>query len=237
MSQRLALAIRHVVFEDCGTLEKVLIKRGFAIRYVDPAREDLESIDVASAELLIGLGGPVSVYDAGQYPWISDELKLFERRLESGMPIVGICLGAQMLAHVLGARVYPGPIKELGWTPLRLTPAGAASAIAPLAPQFTSMLHWHGDTFDLPAGATLLASTPQIRQQIFEWGAHVLAFQCHPEVQAQDIEAWLIGHACELASTPGADARELRTDTWRLGPALAQQASQVFENWLGTVGL
>ena len=167
---RLALAIRHVHFEDCGSLADVLGERGFEVRYVEPWREDFRTLDVATPELFVGLGGPVSVYEEDRYPWIADEVHLLERRLAARRPLLGICLGAQMLARVLGARVFAGP-KELGWAPLQLTDGGAASVIAPLAGESTSMLHWHGDTFDLPAGATLLASTEPVAHQVYLLGA------------------------------------------------------------------
>ncbi|HZO22085.1 MAG TPA: glutamine amidotransferase [Steroidobacteraceae bacterium] len=237
MLARQALAIRHVAFEDCGTLEAVLARRGFALRYVEAPYEDLPSLDAGSPDLLIALGGPLSVYAEAQYPWILEELHLLERRLASGKPALGICLGAQMLARVLGARVFPAPVKELGWKPLQLTAAGRSSSVAPLAPEHTSMLHWHGDTFDLPTGATLLASTAEIPQQVYEWGGKVLAFQCHPEICAQHIESWLVGHACEVAATPGVSVGELRERTQQLAPTLAQQAGEAFESWLNSVGL
>ena len=233
---RRALAIRHVHFEDCGTLTEVLRERGFEIRYVEPWREDLRALDAATPELVIGLGGPVSVYEADRYPWITDELHFLERRVASRRPALGICLGAQMLARVLGARVFGGP-KELGWIPLQLTAAGQTSVIAPLAGASTSMLHWHGDTFDLPAGATLLASTELVAHQAYSWERFVLAFQCHPEVRHEDIESWLVGHACEISATSGVSVERLRNDTQRLGPTLAERAKQVFTGWLASVGL
>jgi len=233
---RFALAIRHVHFEDCGTLGDVLRARGFEIRYVEPWRENLSEIAGTAAELVIGLGGPVSVYEDDRYPWIADELHLLARRLEARRPTLGICLGAQMLARVLGARVFAGP-KELGWAPLQLTPTGQASAIAPLAGETTSMLHWHGDTFDLPAGAQLLASTAQVAHQVYSWERFVLAFQCHPEIRHEGIESWLVGHACEIAATRDASVERLRNDTLRLGPTLAVHAKRVFTNWLASVGV
>jgi GMP synthase (glutamine-hydrolysing) len=234
---KLALAIRHVHFENCGTLEEVLRERGFAVRYVEAGRESLRELDLPAAQLVVSLGGPVSVYDDSRYPWIRDELNCLERSIAQRKPTLGICLGAQMLAHVLGARVYPGPCKELGWKPLLLTEHGKRSSIAPLAPDATSLLHWHGDTFDLPAQGTLLASTPEVPQQIFEWGGHVIGFQCHPEVRAADIESWLIGHAFEIGATADVDVNELRRDTARLGPTLERQARRAFSDWLLAVGL
>jgi GMP synthase (glutamine-hydrolysing) len=235
-SPRLALALRHVHFEDCGTLTSVLRERGFEIRYIEAGRDNLRDVDVTTPELLIGLGGPVSVYEAHRYPWITDELRLFERRLATRRPVLGICLGAQMLARVLGSRVFPGQ-KELGWTPLVLTPEGESSAVAPLGPDNTSMLHWHGDTFDLPEKATLLASTEQVAHQVFSWERFVLAFQCHPEVRHEEIESWLIGHASEIAAASGASVEQLRKDTQYYGPTLTACAKASFTEWLESVGL
>jgi GMP synthase (glutamine-hydrolysing) len=156
--EKLALAVRRVHFEGCGTLGDVLVERGFTVRYVEAGRDALNDLDVSTADLVISLGGPVAVYDGDRYPWIRDELNFIERSLARQKPILGICLGAQMVAHVLGARVYPSPVKELGWKPLLLSEEGKTSVIASLAPEVTSLLHWHGDTFDLPQRATLLAS-------------------------------------------------------------------------------
>jgi GMP synthase (glutamine-hydrolysing) len=235
-SPRLALAFRHVHFEDCGTLTSVLQARGFEIRYIEAGRQSLRDVDVTTPDLMIGLGGPVSVYEANRYPWITDELHLFERRLATRRPVLGICLGAQMLARVLGARVFPGP-KELGWAPLALTPEGETSVIAPVGPDSTSMLHWHGDTFDLPQKATLLASTEQVAHQVFSWERFVLAFQCHPEVRHEDIESWLIGHANEIAASSDASVEQLRKDTQYYGPTLTACAKAAFTEWLESVGL
>jgi GMP synthase (glutamine-hydrolysing) len=235
-STRLAFAIRHVHFEDCGTLADVLSERGFEVRYIEPWRQNLRELEITSPDLVIGLGGPISVYEADRYPWIADELDLFERRLATRRPMLGICLGAQMLARALGARVFSGA-KELGWAPLVLTEEGKRSVIAPLDANSTSMLHWHGDTFDLPSGATLLASTEQVAHQVYAWERFVLAFQCHPELQHADVESWLVGHACEIAATGGASVERLREETRRLGPILATQARLVFTRWLDSVGL
>jgi GMP synthase (glutamine-hydrolysing) len=230
-----ALAIRHVHFEDCGSLADVLLDHNFGIRYIDVGRHDLREIDVREADMVIALGGPVGVYESDYYPWIRDELALLHRCVTLGKPVIGLCLGAQMLATVLGARVYPSPVKELGWKPLILTEAGRSSVVAPLGQAGTSMLHWHGDTFDLPEGAQLLASTAEVPNQVFEYD-NTLGFQCHPEIQAEDIERWLVGHACEISATAGVSVAQLRADTARLAPALRTQARQMFSDWLVRVG-
>ncbi|EGD01890.1 glutamine amidotransferase, partial [Burkholderia sp. TJI49] len=162
---------------------------------------------------------------------------LVKQRIDAGLPILGICLGAQFIARALGARVYPAAQKELGWAPLSLTDAGRASPLRHLDGAATSMLHWHGDTFDLPGGAIHLAATPACRHQAFAWGQHVLALQCHPEILADHFEPWLIGNAGEIASTPGIDACRLRADTAQYGPALEAAARTMFGEWLDSVGL
>jgi GMP synthase (glutamine-hydrolysing) len=234
---KLALAIRHVHYESCGTLEDVLLERGFTVRYVEAGLEPLEDLDLCAADMLISLGAPIAAYEEDRYPWIRDELRLIERSIARLKPTLGICFGAQLVARALGARVYPAPAPELGWKPLLLTEEGKISSIAQLAPEAASLLHWHADSFDLPPQATLLASTPGVPHQIFEWGDHVIGFQCHPEFRASDIESWLIGHAFEIAGAGGAQVEQLRRDTARFAPALVRQARGALGDWLTAAGL
>ncbi|MBF0283548.1 MAG: glutamine amidotransferase [Magnetococcales bacterium] len=229
-----AIALRHVAFEDAGSFAEVLRERGYALSYLEAGVADLAGLDPLAAELLLVLGGPVGAYEESFYPFIGDEIRLLEKRLAADRPTVGICLGAQLMARALGARVYPGHGKELGWSPLILTPAGETSPARHLAPERTSMLHWHGDTFDLPDGATLLASTGRYAQQIFSWGKGALAFQCHPEAQTAHLERWYIGHACELGGA-GIDIPALRAESRRLGPTLELQGQACFAEWLAGV--
>ena len=230
-----ALAIRHVAFEDAGSLAGVLAARGIELRYAEAGIEDLAALDPLAADLLVVLGGPIGAYEEDAYPFVRDELRLLERRLAADRPTLGICLGAQLMARALGARVYPGPAKEIGWKPLLLTPAGAASPLRHIGAEHTSMLHGHGDTFDLPAGATLLASTDLCRHQAYTWGCSALAFQCHPEARTVDLERWYIGHACELAGA-GLSVGQLREDSARLGPTLETQGARCFAEWLAALG-
>src|SRR3990170_94676 len=145
-----AIAIRHVAFEDAGTLEDVLEGRGIELRYLEAGIDDLTP--AKDADLLVVLGGPIGIYEVERYPFLKGELATIEAAVAKGTPVVGICLGAQALAAVLAARVYPNSRKELGWGPLTLTKDGAESPLGALSG--FDVLHWHGDTFDLPAGAT-----------------------------------------------------------------------------------
>lgn len=231
---REVLAIRHVHFEDLGSFEKVLGERGRPVRYLDVGFARIHAPDPVAASLLVVLGGPINACDDARYPTLTPLAAMIEKRIAAGLPTLGICLGAQLIARVLGARVYPALQREIGWTPLTLTPAGFASPLRHLDGARTSMLHWHGDTFDLPRGATHLASTPLCQNQAFSWGDHVLALQCHPEIRAERFEPWLIGHAAELAAA-GVDVNALRADTARLAPALEAAAGRAFGDWLDSV--
>lgn len=231
------VAIRHVHFEDLGSFEALLGARGLRVRYVDVGNARVEVLNGLAPGLLVVLGGPISAYDDDLYPTTAPLAALVQQRIEAGLPTLGICLGSQLIARALGARVYPAAQKELGWIPLALTDAGRASPLCHLDGEITAMMHWHGDTFDLPPGAVHLASTPSCRNQAFAWGGHVLALQCHPEIRVDGFERWLIGHAGELAATPGIDAKLLRAQTAQYGPALEAAARKMLGAWLDTVGL
>ncbi len=231
---REVLAIRHVHFEDLGSLELVLGTRGRPVRYLDVGFARIEAPDPVAPSLMVVLGGPIGASDDARYPTLVPLLTMIEKRIAAGLPTLGICLGAQLIARALGARVYSAGHTELGWSPLTLTEAGRASPVRHLDGELTSMLHWHGDTFDLPAGATRLASTPACENQAFVFGDHVLGLQCHPEIRADRFEPWLIGNAGELVAE-GIDARELRADTARLGPRLEEAAQRMFGEWLDQV--
>ncbi len=237
---RTCLALQHLSFEDLGSLEPVLRSLGFRIEYRQAGVDDLHGEQAQAewrdADLVVVLGGPIGVYEADRYPFIHDELARVGERLRSGKPLVGICLGAQMIAAASGQRVYPGPAKEIGWDALILTPQGEASCLSALSVCEGQVLHWHGDTFDLPEGATLLASTRLVPNQVFAIGQHVLGLQCHLEAQGRQIERWLIGHAAELTAAQ-VDLAQLRSDTLRWGERLETAAQAVFLNWLAGAGL
>jgi GMP synthase (glutamine-hydrolysing) len=179
--------------------------------------------------MLAVLGGPIGAYDEELYPFLTGEIRLIAARLQEGKPVLGICLGAQLMARALGARVYPGPAKEIGFKPLTLTQEGEG-LLAPLVDQ--PVLHWHGDTFDLPSGAVLLAKTDICAQQAFSYGRHGMAFQFHPEAREKGFERWLIGHAAEIAATKGVSAPALRAQMRAHGAAADKKGQAVLARWL-----
>jgi GMP synthase (glutamine-hydrolysing) len=227
------LAIRHVYFEDLGILELVLGDRGHFVRYLDVGRGRIDAPNPLDPSLMVLLGGPIGAYDDASYPHLAPLLAMLEKRLSAGLPTIGICLGSQLIARALGAKVYPAAKRELGWQPLTLTEAGRASALRHLEADgaATPVFHWHGDTFDLPDGATHLASTPACRNQAFTWGQHVLALQCHPEVLTDRFESWLVAYPGDIAQS-GTSAARLREDTARFGPGLERAARAMFGEWL-----
>jgi GMP synthase (glutamine-hydrolysing) len=178
------------------------------------------------------LGGPIGVYETDIYPFLLDEIALLRERLQKKLPVLGICLGAQLMAAALGAKVYPGHGKEIGWAPV-FPPAAAAqeNILAALFAEGVQVLHWHGDTFDLPAGVTHLASSALYPHQAFALDRHALALQFHPEVMGRNVERWLIGHACELGAAK-IDIAALRAATAKQAGTLERVAGQLWADWL-----
>jgi GMP synthase (glutamine-hydrolysing) len=224
------IAIRHVAFEDLGSFARVLEERGLRVTYLEAGRDRLvDRVEQVRPDLLVLLGGPIGVNERAAYPFLDEELALVRARLARCEPVLGICLGAQVMAAALGAKVYPAAEKEIGWGSVDLTDNGRASVLGDLS---APVLHWHGDTFDLPPEAVHLASTPTCANQAFSIGRHALGLQFHPEVRGDAIESWLIGHAHELAHTPGVSVPDIRADTRRYAAALEDQGRVLFARWL-----
>lgn len=235
MSQRplQAVVLSHLPFEDPGSLEPELVQRGFSIETVDAPTARFPVQQLQDADLLVVLGGPIGVYDAEDYPFLTAEIDALRQRLTARKPTLGICLGAQLMAAALGARVYPGDRgSEIGWFPL-LPVAGSRAPewFAPLLSRNLALLHWHGDTFNLPEGAQHLAQTKRYENQAFALGDYALALQFHPEVTELGLERWYVGHTCELHAK-GISVRQLRADTHRNAPLLEKPAAEFWRLWL-----
>ena len=229
-----AVAFRHIAIEDLGILAGVLEQNGFAVRYADAWTDDLAEALNPDPDLLIVLGGPMGVYEAAQYPFITEELRLIRARLQSGKPMLGVCLGSQFIAHAAGSAVYPGTAKEIGYMPLTLTAAGEASCLSHLASADFNVLHWHGDTFDLPVGAVRLCETEITPNQGFTLGRNVLALQFHVEAAPEHMDRWVAEWTRDLAAI-GIDAAQFRAIADDVGPGVAAAGAQVFQAWLDQV--
>ena len=229
MTLKSALVIRHVHFEDLGTFAAPL-RADYGIEYRDVGTADFLDFAPDAPDLVVVLGGPIGAYEDRTYPFLQREVEVLAARLKTGRPTLGICLGAQLIARASGARVFPLGIKEIGFDPISLSEAGRASPLRHL--DGVPMLHWHGDTYDLPAGATLLASTPKTVQQAFSIGNNILGLQFHPEADAGvAFERWLVGHASELAAAR-IDIGKLRDDATQYGATLATAADSMMTAWL-----
>jgi GMP synthase (glutamine-hydrolysing) len=225
-----AIAIRHIAFEDLGSLAEVLTEREYKIKYVEAHSDNLTHLIDQQPDLLIILGGPIGIYDEEDYPFLSTEIQILQARLARDLPTLGICLGAQLMARALGAKVYPGGTKEIGWSSISLNVAGESSPLRYL--QSTPVLHWHGDTFDLPIDSIHLASSLVYPNQAFAWKHCGLALQFHPEVTLRSLEAWFVGHACEISTTNSVSVSLLRQDTARYAQSLTTQAQLFWHDWL-----
>ncbi|MCB5187599.1 glutamine amidotransferase [Methylobacillus caricis] len=225
-----AIALRHLAFEDLDGIAPVLEEAGYQIQYIDaPSATDSDFRRALNADVLFVLGGPIGVYQTDDYPFLQQVINVTRTRLESDKPVLGICLGAQIMACALGADVYAGEQgKEIGWSPLSLSEKGRESPLAALA-DACPVLHWHGDTFDLPAGAVHLASSALYINQAFAYGRHGLALQFHIEVTAVGLERWYVGHVGELANF---SVRDLRRQGQQLAPALQPKLQAVITQWL-----
>lgn len=229
--QKTVLALRHVHFEDLGTFAETLADSGFRIEYADAVMEDFSRVSPLQPDLVVILGGPVGVYEDDAYPFLAAERTFVAARLAADRPTLGLCLGAQMIASAAGAAVYPGS-SEIGFAPVDLTEAGRQGPLGHLTG--VSVLHWHGDTFDLPAGAIHLAATEKTGHQAFAIGRNILALQFHPEVAGIAIEHWLVGHTAELHGK-GIDPRLLRSEARQLGPNLRTHGRRMLEAWLDQI--
>ena len=219
------VVFRHVPFEGLGLIQPALDEGRVAVEFADLFRDDAPEPDVAGAAGLILMGGPMSAND--NLPYLRREMDYIRQAAERGQPVLGVCLGAQLAAQALGARVYRNPVKEIGWFDVYLTEAGRQDPLlCPLGVPET-VLEWHGDTFDLPSGAAWLARSEGCRNQAFRLGSSLYGLQFHLEVTPEMIADW-----CAQDANCG-DVRELDRpiDPYRNADRLAQLSRRVFGRW------
>jgi len=183
-----AVCLHHVAFEGPGAFARLLERRGYQVkRRIVPK----EGLPPDPGDFLLVMGGPMSVNDPD--PWIQSELAFIRKAVEAGVPYLGICLGSQFLAKAFGAKVYPGPKLEVGITPIRLTEEGRTDPVFATMPDPFEVFEWHGEVFDLPAGAVPLAVN-DVCLQAFRYGDKAYGLLFHPELERAGIEA--LCHEC-----------------------------------------
>jgi GMP synthase (glutamine-hydrolysing) len=227
------VVFRHQQSVSLGSLEAQLnADKKISWRYINMFADSLAGFDPAKPDVLIVLGGSPGVYQADIYPFIKDEVAILRERMSKDLPTLGICLGGQMMASALGAKVYAdADSMERGWYPLALTDAGKKSVLSHFDPAQTTMFHWHGDVFDLPKGAMHLASSARCKNQAFSYGKNALALQFHPEANTPLMQEWMIakaGDAAKGAFDTAAYKREMEQNT----PRLIVQTGKFFTDWL-----
>ena len=172
--------LQHVPFENLGSMENYFLSRGYQISstklYSEENFPGLEDFD-----WLIIMGGPMGVYDEDRFPWLKNEKRFISDVIEAGKVLLGVCLGAQLIASVLGAKVYKNRFREIGWFPITRSETPAETILGKVLPETLEVFHWHGDTFDIPEGATLLASSEACHNQGFVIENRIVGFQFHLE--------------------------------------------------------
>lgn len=189
---------QHAPFESLGYIENWLSAQAAQIQYTR-FYESYEFPNLQDVDLLVVMGGPMSVNDEEQYPWLRQEKAYLKQAIEFGLPILGICLGAQLIASALGARVFPNTHKEIGWFPVN--PVKNHGDVFRFDRPI-SVFHWHGETFELPAGAVLLAQSEACKNQAFQMGKNIIGLQFHLETTMETADLLIQNCREELTHDP-----------------------------------
>jgi GMP synthase (glutamine-hydrolysing) len=226
--KRNVLILRHFLNEPAGSLETALTDAGLTFEYVDLFKNVPKEIPLAQAGGLVVLGGTMNVDEVDKYPFLARDVGWIQAAVAGELPMLGICLGAQLLAKAMGARVYPNRHREIGWYPIELTPQTADDALfGQVDMQMT--FQWHGDTFDMPSGAVHLACSPLCENQAFRYGPRAWGLQFHIEMTAKMVNDWVreADWSGELARW-NVDPQVIRRQTNEELPRLQAIAKQVF---------
>jgi GMP synthase-like glutamine amidotransferase len=228
-----ALVLQHIAVEGPGTLVPFLEQRGWELETVALYAGAQLPEHARAYQAVIVMGGPMGVYDEAAYPFLRAEHTFLQRAMAQEVPLLGICLGAQLLARALGARVYRNPTKEIGWYPVDLTPAGQADPLFTGVASPVTVFQWHGDAFELPVGAVALASSARCVHQAFRYGDRVYGLLFHLEVTPAMIHSWMTTFQEELVQVRGdIDPERLVADIPRYLERYQQVSAQVFANLL-----
>jgi GMP synthase-like glutamine amidotransferase len=228
------LVLQHVPHENMASLESHFQRAGLTWRYVELFRQVPARLDLAAAAGLVVLGGPMNVDEVDEFPFLAREVEWIRQAVAAELPLLGICLGSQLLAKAMGARVYRNAVKEIGWYEIELQPAASEDLLFAGSAARETVFQWHGDTFDLPPGAVHLALSRQCRQQAFRCGRAAWGLQFHVEMTAALVDAWLseAENCRELAGLDYIDPRAIAAQTPQMMPAMQALGDRVLPRFV-----
>ena len=227
--------LQHHPVENLGTIADALEASALAWQYVRVNEGQPVPANMKGAGGLIVMGGPMGVYQTDRYPWLRDEMRLINDAMKSNLPVLGVCLGAQILAAALGAKVDRNPSgKEIGWHQIRLTDSAAEDRLLRDLPATMTPFHWHGDMFDLPHGAVSLASSDKTPCQAFRHGDKTYGFQFHLEVTREGVAAMAAAFAKDL-TRENIPADRMIADADEFLSPLEKISDTVFSRWASPI--
>jgi GMP synthase (glutamine-hydrolysing) len=222
--------LQHIAIETPGTIELALQVHSISTRVIRSFAGESVPAEMGNAAGLVVMGGPMSVYEQDQYPFLRAELRLIERALAAHKPVLGVCLGSQLIASALGASVEKGQRKEIGWHPVTLTAEASTDALWQAVPSSFMGYHWHGDTFSLPQSAVPLASSELTPYQAFRYDAAVYGLLFHLEVTPSIVQDMVTTFADEWRAA-GIDGQDILHKGEQYLPPLQMIGSSVFLTW------
>lgn len=227
-----ALVIRHVDHEGIAGYRDPIEAAGYDVERVAAYQDGFAGLDILAPDLVVVMGGPMGAYDTDRFDWLAGEIAMLGARVAADRPTLGVCLGSQLIAAAMGAHVRQGPVREIGFAPIALTDYGQAGPLRHLVD--ADMLHWHGDTFDVPAGCDLLATTTNYAQAFAR--GRMLALQFHAEMgEDPRFDQWLINDAADIAEV-GETPESLRAAHDAKGPDAVRAGQAMIGEWLAKVG-
>src|SRR4051794_38764385 len=226
------LVFQHDPFEDLGVFAEVLEKQRTTYRVIRLFHGETPADDRERMKALIVLGGRMNSQDEESYPFLRWEKRIIRAAIDEAVPVLGICLGAQLIAATLGSAIYQGRVKEIGWSSISMTPHGQVDSLLGYLPENATVFQWHGDGFDLPSGAIRLASSSNYENQAFRLGKTIYGLQFHLEVTPRMIERWMDERSRDLAEAPYVIPDKIRADTQSYAPTLKYYGERFIAEFL-----
>lgn len=231
------LVFQHEPEEGLGTFAHILERQNIGCRHIRLFRDEVPNDNWDEIRALVILGGPMGAYEEEKYPFLKWEKTIIRTAIKNGIPLLGVCLGAQLIASAAGAGVHQGNFKEVGWYPISMTLEGEMDPLLGHIPNKAIVFHWHGDSFDLPRGAHRLASSSYYLNQAFRLGRNVYGLQFHLEITPSMVERWLDEQWKELAQVPYISPDKIRADTGSYSPTLKHYGERFFSEFIRRVSV